>query len=84
MSSYVDVYNKNEDILVLGEGPTQDLDQTIIAASSISYRIYTIRGENVLNLHCNRSNTFLFVNAVKMHQFKAKNFEIRTIFIMLM
>ena len=32
MSSYVDVYNKNEDILVLGEGPTQDLDQTIIAA----------------------------------------------------
>ena len=41
-------------------------------------------GKNVLNLHCNRSNTFLFVNAVKMHQFKAKNFEIRTIFIMLM
>ena len=32
MSSYVDVYYKNEDILVLREGPTQDLDQTIIAA----------------------------------------------------
>lgn len=32
VSSYVDVYDKNEDILVLGEVPTQDLDQTIIAA----------------------------------------------------
>ena len=31
----------------------------------------------VLSLHCNGSNSFLFVNATKVYQFKAKNSEIK-------
>ena len=32
MSSYVHIDNKNKDILVCGEGPTQELDDTSITA----------------------------------------------------
>ena len=31
----------------------------------------------MLRLHCNGSNSFLFVNAVKMHQFQANDPEIK-------
>ena len=31
----------------------------------------------MLSLHCNVSNSFLFNNAVKMYQFKAKDSEIK-------
>ena len=31
----------------------------------------------MVNLHCNGSNSFLYVNAVKMYQFKAKGSEIK-------
>ena len=31
----------------------------------------------VLSLHCNGSNSFLFVNATKIYQFKAKESEIK-------
>ena len=31
----------------------------------------------MLNLHYNVSNSFLFVNALKMYQFKAKDSEIK-------
>ena len=33
----------------------------------------------VLSLHYNRSNSFLFANATKIYQFKAKNSEIKDI-----
>ena len=32
----------------------------------------------VLGFHYNGSNSFLYVNSVKMHQFKAKNSEVKT------
>ena len=32
----------------------------------------------VLNLHCNGSSSFLFVNAIKIYQFKAKDSEIKS------
>ena len=34
MSSYVHAYNKGEHILILGEGPTQGLDDTILNAEA--------------------------------------------------
>ena len=33
--------------------------------------------EKVLSLHYNRSNSFLFVNATKVYQFKAKGSEVK-------
>ena len=70
--------NKKQYILVLGEGPTQGLDDTLIKAE-IKYSINcTESGKRfVLSLHYNGSNSFLFVNTTKIYQFKTKNFEIK-------
>ena len=59
---------------VLGEGRTQELDDTMITTEG-KYHINFTRsgGIYVLSLHYHESNNFLFVNAVKMYQFKAKD-----------
>ena len=78
MSSSVYIENKNKDILILSEGPTQGLDDTTLTAES-KYRINFAQSEKrfVLSLHYNGSNSFLFVNATKIYQFKAKDSEIK-------
>ena len=70
--------NKGKDIIILGEGPTQGLDDTTLKAEAK----YTInftqsRKRFVLSLHYNVSNIFLFVNTTKICQFKAKESEIK-------
>ena len=73
MSSFVHVDKKPKDILVLGEGPTQGLDDTAITAES-KYSINFTRSRKrfVLSLHYNGSSSFLFVNPVKLFQFKKR------------
>ena len=47
MSSSVHIDNKNEDILILGEGPTQGLDDTTLTAK-VKYRInFTQSGKKI-------------------------------------
>ena len=78
MSSSVHVDNKGKDILILGEGPTQGLDDTTLTAEAKYPINFTQSGKRfVLSLHYNGSNSFLFVNATKVYQFKAKNSEIK-------
>ena len=73
MSSSVYIGNKNKDILILGEGPTQGLDDTTLTAEAKYPINFTQSGKRfVLSLHCNGRNSFLFVNATKLYQFKAK------------
>ena len=62
-----------KDILILGKGATQGLEQAI-------YPINFTESEKrlVLSLEYNESNSFLFVNATKIYQFKAKDSEIKT------
>ena len=74
MSSYGNIGNKNKDISILGEGPTQGLDD-----SEAKYPInFTQSGKRfVLSLHYNGRNSFLFVNTAKIYQFKAKDSEIK-------
>ena len=73
MSSSVHVDNKRKDILILGEGPTQGLDDTTLTAEpKYSINFTQSRKGFVLSLHYNRSNGFLFVNATKVYQFKGK------------
>ena len=70
--------NKKKDILVLGFGPTQGLDDTSLTEEA-QYSI-NFSGPNrkcCLSLHYNGSNSFLFVNAIKIYQFKAKDSEIK-------
>ena len=67
-----------EKILILGEGPTQGLDDTTLRAEAKYPMNFTQPGKRfVLSLHYNGSNSFLFVNATKVYQFKAKNSEIK-------
>ena len=77
-SSSVHINGKNRNILVFGEGPTQSLEDAIIT-SKAKYSInFTESGKRfVLSLHYNRSESFLFVNTVKMYQFRAKDSEIK-------
>ena len=78
MTSSVHVNNKNKDILILGKLQTQGLDNTTLTAEaeySISFSIS--QRKFLLSLHYNGSNRFLFVNATKIYQFKAKDSEIK-------
>ena len=78
MSSSVHVDNKGKDILILGEGPTQGLDDTTLTAEAKYPINFTQSGKRfVLSLHYNGSNSFLFVNATKIYQFKAKESEVK-------
>ena len=81
MSSSVSVYidNKGKDILILVKGPTEGLNHMLAAETqySINFRRPSIKP--CLNLHHNESNSFLFVNATKIYQFKVKDSEIKNI-----
>ena len=78
MSSSVHVDNKRKDILILGEGPTQESDDTTLTAAAKYPINFTQSGKRlVLSLHYDGSNSFLFVNATKVYQFKAKKSEIK-------
>ena len=78
MSSTVHIDNKNEDILILGEGTMQWLDDTTLTAEAIYPINFTHANKRfVLTLHYNESCSFLFVNTAKIYQFKAKNSEIK-------
>ena len=70
------VGNKKKNILILGEGPIQGLNDTTKLTEAINFR--QSRKRFVLSMHYNGSNSFLFLNAVKMCQFKAKDTEIES------
>ena len=70
MSSSVHVDNKKKDILVLGEGPSQGVDNTTITAKATYPISFTESGKRLVSsFHYNGSNSLLFVNAMKMCQF---------------
>ena len=78
MNSSVDIDNKNKIILILGEGPTQWLDDTtLIAEAKYPINFTQSRKRFVLTLNYNGSNSLLFVNAIKIYQFKAKGSKIK-------
>ena len=71
MRSSVHIHNKNEDILILDEGPTQGLDDTTLTAEAKYPINFTQPGKRlVFSLHYNESKIFLFVNATKIYQLK--------------
>ena len=65
--------NKEKDILILAEGPTDELDDTTLKTEP-KYAINFTQSRKifVLSLHFNRSNCFLFVNATKVYRFKVR------------
>ena len=63
MSSSVHIDNKKKDISILGEGPSQGLDDTTLT-EKVKYPInFTqLRKRFVLSLHYNGSNSFYYKN----------------------
>ena len=78
MRSSVHIDNNNKDILIIGEGRTQGSnDTTLTVEAKYSINFTQPRKRFVLSLHYSESNSFLFVNATKIYQFKAKDFYIK-------
>ena len=73
-SVHIDCRNKN--ILVLSEKSTQGSDNATITVEA-KYPIISTESvqQFMLSLHYNGSNSFLFVNAIKIFQFKANKSE---------
>ena len=68
MSSSAHIDNKQKDNLILGEGPTQGLDDTPLTAEAkypTNFTQPSIRF--ALSSHFNESNSFLFVNGTKIY-----------------
>ena len=78
MSSSVHIDSKKKNILILGKGPTQD-DTTLKVVGQYSINFSRSNRKLCLSLHYNGSNSFLFVNATKIHQFNVKYSEIKNI-----
>ena len=70
MSPSTHIDNKKIDILVLGIGPTQGLENLY----SINFTV--TRKKFCLSLHYNGANSYLFVNGTENYKFKAKDSEI--------
>ena len=70
--------NKNKDILIVGKGQTQGLDNTTLTAGP-QYSTNFSRSQRKVcaSLSYNESNSFLLINAKKIHQLIAKNPEIK-------
>ena len=80
MSSSVHVDSKKKYILILGEGPTQGLDDTaLIEEKKYSINFTETTKKFCLSLHYNGANSYLFVNGTEIHKFKAKDSEINAI-----
>ena len=75
MSSSVHVDNKKKDILILGKGPTQGLEHTLIADKMHSINFTVTKKKFCLSLHYNGASSYLLVNGTKIHKFTAKDSE---------
>ena len=76
MSSSAHINNKKEDILVLGNGPAQGLEQTLTTEKMYSINFTVTKKKFCLSLHYNGANSYLFVNGTEIYKFKAKDSEI--------
>ena len=76
MSSSTKIYHRKKDILILGKGPTQGLENTISAEKMYSIKFTKKNTKFCLSLHCNGTKSYLFVNGTEIIKFKAKDSEI--------
>ena len=77
MNSSIHIDNKGKDILILGKGPTQGLGEHSLTAEKMYSINFTLTKKKFcLSLHCNRANSYLFVNGTEIYKFKAKDSEI--------
>ena len=76
MSSSSHIDNKKKEELVLGKGPTQELEHTLTAEKMYSINFTVTKKKFCLSLHYNGANSYLFVNGTEIYKFEAKDSEI--------
>ena len=76
MSSSPHIDNKKNNILILGKGPTQELEHTLTAEKVYSINFTKENTKFCLSFHYNGANSYLFVNGTEIIKFKAKDSEI--------
>ena len=76
MSSSTKIDSRKKDILVLGKGPTQGLEDTLSAEKMYSINFTKKNTKFCLSLNYNGANSYLFVNGTEIIKFKAKDSEI--------
>ena len=76
MSSSVHFDNRKKEILVLGKGPVQGLENTATSGKMYSINFPVTRKKFCLSLHYNGANSYLFVNGTEIIKFKAKHSDI--------
>ena len=73
MSSLLHNDNEKTDVLILGKGPTQGLDDTrLIAEKEDSINFTEQRKKFCLSLYYNGVNSYIFFNGFEIYKFKAK------------
>ena len=76
MSFSAHIDNKKKDILLLGIGPTQELEHALTAEKTYLINFTITINKFCLSLHYNGANSYLFVNGIEIYKFKAKDSEI--------
>ena len=76
MSSSAHIGNKKKDILVLGKGSTQGLEDTLTAEKMYAINFALKKKEILFKFALQWANSYLFVNGTEIIIFKAKDSEI--------
>ena len=78
LSNSVHATNKTQNILILGHGLTQEVNNTTIYAEKMYSPNFSAENKIFcLSLHYNSDNSYLFVNGKEDTKFKAKKSEIK-------
>ena len=73
MSSFAHIKNKKKEILVVEIGRTQRLEHAVTTKKIYSINFTVAKKKFCLSLHCNGTNSYLFVNGTEIYKFKAKD-----------
>ena len=73
MSSFAHIKNKKKEILVVEIGRTQRLEHAVTTEKIYSINFTVTKKKFCLSLHCNGTNSYLFVNGTEIYKFKAKD-----------
>ena len=84
MNSPLHIDNKKKNILILGKGLPDGLDDTMLTAEKEYSINFTKKQKHFwLSLHYNGMNRYMFVKGVEIYKFKAKDSEINTLLLCL-
>ena len=77
MSSSTKIDNKGKDILIVGKSTTQGLGEHSLSSEKMySINFTKVNTKLCLSQHYNGANSYLFVNAIEIYKFTAKDSEI--------